>query len=527
MNVALNVLNNKELFLTKNKFIFNKDDEYQNTNLRPTYKSYLVEKENFAISRNECAISYAYDDLGRLLAVNYFKEQTHNYEYDYRGYLISDNNLSIEYDNNGNILKKGDVSYTYDPVIKDRLIKVGNETIEYDTNNPLIPTKYLDKRLKFEGKRLKEVTKNNKTSYLYYDEEGYLIKKIDGNNKVTNFVYENGNLLYLKKDNDEFDFLYDENNLLYGFILNKCDTYYYLRDIFNNILGILDSQGEIIVSYEYDAFGKIINTEDLSSIQLGTINPFKYKGYYYDNETQFYWLSSRYYSPELGRLLQVSDVSELNLYAYANNNPISFSYNNSSSIASASVGSGLISSIGVGSSLSGNVNSGSTSKGLLNLGWLVNGLDIGSTIHGLYVSISGLVIHTTYFAKNLSPFADDMTMLGASIKDGVLTFNQFSWRLGKSDVFGIALGVTLDAYDSIQRGVSPGGVVFGATLTAAKGVGLIYLNKGILYVATSLGSAICPGVGTVVGFVVGGVVCIVVDIFASNLLDDLIDKIAK
>ena len=122
MNIALNVPNNKELFLTKNKFIFKKNDEYLNSNFKPTYKSCLVEKENFAMSDNERAISYAYDDLGRLLAVNYFKEQTHNYEYDYRGYLISDNNLSIE----------------------------------YDTNNPLIPTKYLDKRLKFEEKDLKK-----------------------------------------------------------------------------------------------------------------------------------------------------------------------------------------------------------------------------------------------------------------------------------------------------------------------------------------------------------------------------------
>ena len=79
----------------------------------------------------------------------------------------------------------------------------------------------------------------------------------------------------------------------------------------------------------------------------------------------------------------------------------------------------------------------------------------------------------------------------------------------------------------IQRGVSPGGVVLGATLTAAKGVGLIYLNKGILYGATALGSVICPGVGTVVGFVVGGIVCVFVDIFVSNWLDELIDSIAK
>ena len=85
-----------------------------------------------------------------------------------------------------------------------------------------------------------------------------------------------------------------------------------------------------------------------------------------------------------------------------------------------------------------------------------------------------------------------MITIGSSMKDGVLAFNQFSWGLGKLDVFGIALGVGLDIYDSIQRGVSTGGVVLGATLTAAKGVGLIYLDKGIMYGVTALGSAICP-----------------------------------
>ena len=298
-----------------------------------------------------------------------------------------------------------------------------------------------------------------------------------------------------------------------------------------------NNQGTKLVSYVYDAFGNCTATTlgNAASSVANSRNPFRYRGYYYDQDLDVYYLQSRYYDQKTGRFIQAADVSclnihsinGLNLFAYANNNPISFSYNNSSAIGSTSVGGGLVSSIGAGSSFSGNVNSGSTSKGGLNLGWLANGLDTGSTIHGLYTSISGLVNHTAYFAKNLIPFADDMTMLGASMKDGVLAFNQFGWGLGKSDIFGVALGVGLDIYDSIQRGVSPGGVVLGATLTAAKGVGLIYLNKGILYGATALGSAICPGVGTVVGFVVGGVVCIVVDIFVSNWLDDLIDKIAK
>ena len=118
-------------------------------------------------------------------------------------------------------------------------------------------------------------------------------------------------------------------------------------------------------------------------------------------------------------------------------------------------------------------------------------------------------------------------MLGASVKDGVLAFNQFSWGMGKADVFGVILGVGLDINDRVQNGSSTKSIVLGATLTAVKGVGLVYANKGIIYGATTLGTAICPGLGTVVGFIGGGVVCIFVDVFASDWLDGLIDKIAE
>ena len=71
------------------------------------------------------------------------------------------------------------------------------------------------------------------------------------------------------------------------------------------------------------------------------------------------------------------------------------------------------------------------------------------------------------------------------------------------------------------------GINSGAILTAAKDMGLIYLNKGILYGTTSVGSFIYPGPGTVVGFVVGGVACVIVDIFVSDYLDDLIDRVVE
>lgn len=63
-------------------------------------------------------------------------------------------------------------------------------------------------------------------------------------------------------------------------------------------------------------------------------NPFRYRGYYYDNETGFYYLNARYYDPSMGRfispdVLTILDetkgqINGLNLYMYCNNNPIMY-----------------------------------------------------------------------------------------------------------------------------------------------------------------------------------------------------------
>ena len=287
-----------------------------------------------------------------------------------------------------------------------------------------------------------------------------------------------------------------------------------------------------MVKYAYTAYGTLKSISGSLATTIGQYNPFRFKGYYYDQESELFYCNGRYYSSELCRFIQPADISSLNLssinglnlYSYANNNPIGIVYSGFS-VAGSSSG-GMISSI-TKFDTSGPLEMVIRINKKINLDWLIKGLSIGSTIHGLYTSISGLVNHTIYFAKNIFPFTDDMTILGASVKDGVLAFNQFKWKFGKSDVFAVFLGVGLDVYDSYQRGVSQEGVLLGATLTAAKGIGLIYLNKGIIYGATAIGTAICPGVGTAIGFVVGGVISIIVDVFISNWLDDLIDKIAK
>jgi RHS repeat-associated protein len=369
---------------------------------------------------------------------------------------------------------------------------------------------------------------NVKITVVYDVEGARTCKSVNGTDHV--YTLEGNKILRESWSGNYIEPIYDINDSICGIIYNST-PYYFIKNLQGDVISIVDRNNNVLANYTYDAFGKVMSVKDAdgnritSSAHIANINRFLYRGYYFDVETRLYYLQSRYYDPSTGRFLQASEISALvsnskvvpsfNSYTYANNNSVSVTYKVHSINANSSiVASSIIGLNGIGYNET-------------TLDWIPNGLDTGSTIHGLYASFSTIFNNISYFGKNLGAFSDDMTMLGASIKDGVLSFNQFSWKLGKADAFGVVLGVGLDIYDSIQRGVSTGGVLLGATLTAAKGIGLIYLNKGIIYGATAIGSAIFPGVGTVIGFVAGTVVSIVVDIFASNWLGDLIDKFAK
>ena len=104
-----------------------------------------------------------------------------------------------------------------------------------------------------------------------------------------------------------------------------------------DIIAIRDESGDIVARYVYDAWGNhTVHNEyggiDYSSTSIGHINPFRYRGYYYDVETGFYYLQTRYYDPTICRFINADNyelvaelsqtVGQLNLYAYANNNPV-------------------------------------------------------------------------------------------------------------------------------------------------------------------------------------------------------------
>ena len=97
------------------------------------------------------------------------------------------------------------------------------------------------------------------------------------------------------------------------------------------MIALLDNTGKVVVKYRYDAWGKCQTTvTDDNASMIAELNPFRYRSYYYDTETGFYFLQTRYYDPEIGRFMTIDDISYLdpesinglNLYAYCLNNPV-------------------------------------------------------------------------------------------------------------------------------------------------------------------------------------------------------------
>ena len=114
---------------------------------------------------------------------------------------------------------------------------------------------------------------------------------------------------------------------------------YFQKNLQGDIIAIVDASGAVVGKYFYDAWGKCTNittlnadgTVSTSTTHIARINPFRYRGYYYDTETGFYYLQSRYYDPSTGRFINGDDVlsceldtlnAENNLFAYTCNNPV-------------------------------------------------------------------------------------------------------------------------------------------------------------------------------------------------------------
>ena len=126
------------------------------------------------------------------------------------------------------------------------------------------------------------------------------------------------------------DFIYDESGkpfaLKYSTNGTSFQTYYYVLNLQGDVVKLVQKNGDTVAQYTYDAWGNVS-----SSGRLAEINPLRYRGYYYDNETGFYYLQSRYYDPVNRRFINAdvyastdsSDAVSCNMFVYCGNNPVS------------------------------------------------------------------------------------------------------------------------------------------------------------------------------------------------------------
>ena len=284
------------------------------------------------------SIKYRYDSCGNICEITQNGHLVARYKYDSLNRLIREDNKPMNktviftYDTAGNITERCEYAYTskmgeelselacthysYD-YEGDRLVSYNGESIAYNVLGN--PTSYRGNATEWQyGNRL---TKFGTTTFAYdgagrrvgkgniaftYDSDGRLLKQSNG----LEFIYDNSGVIGLK---------YSGN------------TYFYRRDCQGNIIALIDSSGNVVVEYKYDAWGN--HEAEVASeeyVTLANLNPFRYRGYYYDSETGLYFLQTRYYDPEVGRFISRDSIEYadpeticgLNLYAYCGNNPV-------------------------------------------------------------------------------------------------------------------------------------------------------------------------------------------------------------
>ena len=186
--------------------------------------------------------------------------------------------------------------------------------------------KYCELTLTWEkGRRLKSASNGSESVTYTYDAFGMRRSKTVGGSK-TEYVYEKGKLIREIRGSEKIDYLYGEDGIIGIKIGNE--KYLYRKNVFGDVTEIYNEEGTLVGKYNYNAFGECEIETDEGGI--AEKNAIRYRGYYYDEETGFYYLKTRYYDPEIGRFITIDDTSYLapdtinglNLYAYCGNNPV-------------------------------------------------------------------------------------------------------------------------------------------------------------------------------------------------------------
>ena len=260
-------------------------------------------------------------------------------------------NETYTYDTAGNLLTRTSgatsAQYTYDnPSWGDLLTayqgqRIAYEGQSYDAENNTVtgtvvsgnPVSYYNgNRWDMEwirGRLLSQATSDDISVAYTYDKNNLRSSKTV-NGVEYSYTYAGDKLMRQSWAGNELYFFYDASGnptaLWYEPENGSTVVGYYMLDQQGDVVRMEDANGNVLASYSYDPWGKIISATG----SLAEINPLRYRGYVYDQETGFYYLQSRYYDPAISRFLNADgyavtgegDVLGYNMFAYCNNDPV-------------------------------------------------------------------------------------------------------------------------------------------------------------------------------------------------------------
>ena len=193
-----------------------------------------------------------------------------------------------------------------------------------------------------QGRRLATMSGNGQSISFTYNADGIRTSKTV--NGITHYYHLAGTQILSEEwtDANEVQHLiiyhYDANGQPVGMSYrnstqgaNEYQSFLFVKNLQGDIVKVLDEEGNLLVSYTYDAWGNSTSTtySNGGASTAVVYNPFRYRGYYYDSELGFYYLNSRYYDPSVGRFINADalvstgqGILGYNMFAYCNNNPV-------------------------------------------------------------------------------------------------------------------------------------------------------------------------------------------------------------
>ena len=373
---------------------------------------------------------------------------TRQYSYDAAGRLLSDGLRTYAYDAYNNLTRKsgtgGTTTFKYDAKDKTRLTSVLNGSDEkyfsYDASGNITTykgeTKNSPQNLYWSrGNKLKSGRIGLYFEY-EYDANNIRYKKTV-NNDETVYYYNGTTLISERTGNDYIRYLYDESGIC-GMTFNGM-PYYFEKNIMGDVMRVYDQKGVKVAEFTYDSYGNICSeTGDMAYYVK-----IRYRGYYYDNETGFYYLQSRYYDPSIGRFISADqpelipslamNIGQLNLYAYCNNDPISYTDES---------GEGIIAIIAVlvVCAVIGGTIGGVVSYNNGNTGWdlakdIILGTAMGFAGGGLSLAVGGAAV--TVFAHGAKTVLGIASIRVAAI--GILSHNLAATLI--APLYGIKMNI--------------------------------------------------------------------------------------